>query len=236
MIRTYIKGLDEIFKGGVKENSSVIIQGSPGTGKTILAMQLIYQGALKGEPGLFITSEIKKEDLFDYALSLGMDLEPLEAKGLFNIVEQPVLRGNIVSLDVPLKIIKQKKVKRVALDSLTLFHYEYSNDAISLRKALLRLISTMKDSGVTLFATSERREEGIDDFDFNSEDFLFDGLILMLRVRKGASYERCLTVMKMRGQDHLTDIYPITINSGGITVHNEEIPFSLIEEDIKKQK
>ena len=121
MIKTGVEGLDELFKGGLKENSSILLQGSPGTGKTILALQFIYQGALMGEPGLFITSEIKADDLREYALSLGMDLRPLEKKGIFHIVEQPILRGNIVSIDTPLKIIKQSKIKRVVLDSLTLF-------------------------------------------------------------------------------------------------------------------
>ena len=40
--------------------------------------------------------------------------------------------------------------------------------------------------------------------------------------------------MKMRGQEHLTDICPISIGKGGIKVYDKEIPFGLIEEDIKK--
>ena len=234
MVKTGIKGLDNLLKGGVNKNSCTIIQGSPGTGKTILALQYIYEGALMGEPGLFITSELRAEDLREYASSLGMSITKLEKKGMFNIVEQPILKDNIVSLSSSLKIIKEKKVKRVALDSLTLFRYEYPKDQISLRKALFRFISSMKESNVTLFATAERHNEGLLNFQFESEDFLFDGLIFMFRVRKGPNYERCLTVMKMRGQELLTDICPISIGKGGIKVYDKEIPFGLIEEDIKK--
>ncbi len=234
MIKTGVEGLDELFKGGLKENSSILLQGSPGTGKTILALQFIYQGALMGEPGLFITSEIKADDLREYALSLGMDLRPLEKKGIFHIVEQPILRGNIVSIDTPLKIIKQSKIKRVVLDSLTLFQYEFDHNTTSLRKALLTFISSMKAAGVTLMVTAERTIEGVRNIRFEPEDFLFDGLIFLIRVRKGASYERCLSIMKMRGQDHSTEIYPISIGKGGVKVYPEEIPFALIDDDVRR--
>ena len=223
MIKTGVEGLDELFKGGLKENSSILLQGSPGTGKTILALQFIYQGALMGEPGLFITSEIKADDLREYALSLGMDLRPLEKKGIFHIVEQPIL-----------KIIKQNKVKRVVLDSLTLFQYEFDHNTTSLRKALLTFISSMKAAGVTLMVTAERTIEGVRNIRFEPEDFLFDGLIFLIRVRKGASYERCLSIMKMRGQDHSTEIYPISIGKGGVKVYPEEIPFALIDDDVRR--
>ena len=63
------------------------------------------------------------------------------------------------------------------------------------------------------------------------EDFLFDGLIILTKIRKGSSFERVIHVAKMRGQDHSLDIYPLTIGKGGIEVHDKEIPFSLIERD-----
>ena len=40
--------------------------------------------------------------------------------------------------------------------------------------------------------------------------------------------------MKMRGQDHSTEIYPISIGKGGVKVYPEEIPFALIDDDVRR--
>jgi len=235
IIKFGIPGLDKIFKGGVRENSSILIAGAPGTGKTILTLQFIYEGAKMGEPGIYITSEETAESLRHYAKSLGMDFEPLEKKGLIHLVEQPVLRGNIVTIDTPLKIIKKYKVKRAVLDSITLFEYEYPEKTGEFRREILRFVSAMKEAGVTLLATSEKDISNVDKIEFLPQDYIFEGLILMLRIRRSSSYERCLTVTKMRGHDHLIDIFPVTIGKGGVTVHPGEIPFSLVEKDVQKK-
>ena len=44
-IKTGIEGLDKVLKGGLRRNSSMLITGAPGTGKTIMALQFIYYGA-----------------------------------------------------------------------------------------------------------------------------------------------------------------------------------------------
>ena len=68
--KTGVPGLDDILKGGLRKNSSVIIKGGPGCGKTILALQFILQGAKEGKAGAFISAEEDLEDLRDYAKSL----------------------------------------------------------------------------------------------------------------------------------------------------------------------
>ena len=44
-IKTGVNGLDRVLKGGLRKNSSILITGAPGTGKTILALEFIYYGA-----------------------------------------------------------------------------------------------------------------------------------------------------------------------------------------------
>ena len=56
-IPTGIVGLDKILNGGLRERSSVLIAGPPGTGKTILALQFIVEGARRGEGGIYITPQ-----------------------------------------------------------------------------------------------------------------------------------------------------------------------------------
>jgi len=58
-------------------------------------------------------------------------------------------------------------------------------------------------------------------------DFMFDGFIILTHVRKGSMYEKVLSIMKMKGQNHSSDIFPLIIKKGGVRVLHEEKPYSL---------
>ncbi|MBU2638016.1 MAG: AAA family ATPase [Nanoarchaeota archaeon] len=230
-----IEGLDEILKGGIRKGSAVLVTGPPGSGKSIAAMQFIYSGAKKGVPGMFITSEETAYYLREDMASVGFDIVPLEKKGMITIVEQSVTGGRMVSIEAPLKLIQKRKIKMVVLDSLTLFEYVYGSSVNEFRKGVISFIKQMKEASITLVVTSERESD--DGMRFKPEDYLFDGMVVLSMVRKGSSYERVLHVSKMRGQEHLIDLFPFQITKGGLQVFPKQIPFSLIEQDaVKKSK
>ena len=61
-ISTGIAGLDDILCGGLDPDRLYLIEGTPGTGKTTLALQFLLEGSKKGETGLYVTlSESEKE-------------------------------------------------------------------------------------------------------------------------------------------------------------------------------
>lgn len=235
-IKTYIPGLDEIFKGGIRENSSILISGTPGAGKTILALQFILEGAKRGEPGMLISAEEDTKQIKEDVKSLGFDIETYEKKKKIFLVKQEISSKKLMSIATPLDLIKKHKIKRVALDSLTLFKYMHVAGEMDYRKEVLDFIKIMKDSGVTLMATAEKTISDTVVINHESEDFLFDGLILLTETRKGASFERIIHVVKMRGQDHLIGIYPFNIGKGGIKIFPDQIPFSLIEKEELKRR
>jgi len=41
---TNIPGLDEILNGGIPERNVVLVSGGPGTGKTIMSQQFLWNG------------------------------------------------------------------------------------------------------------------------------------------------------------------------------------------------
>ncbi len=242
-IKTGVSGLDQVLKGGLRKNSSILITGAPGTGKTILALQFIYYGAKKyNENGIFIATEDSLSDLRKNTKNLGMKFEDLEKKGKIFLIEKPLasLKGGIMSIKGLLDLIKKKNIKRVALDSLIFFEYLYprfDHNRMEFRRHVLMFMQKMKRAGVTFMTVSERRVTDLDRLEYDMMDFVFEGFIILSRIRKGSYFERVLTVAKIRGQDHSLDVYPITINDNeGLRILQDQVPFSLVEKEEKEEK
>jgi circadian clock protein KaiC len=52
---TGIEGFDEITLGGLPRGRTTLIEGGPGSGKTIMALQSLVNGATThNEPGIFV--------------------------------------------------------------------------------------------------------------------------------------------------------------------------------------
>ena len=236
-IKTGIPGLDKILKGGLRKNSSILVTGAPGTGKTIMALQFIYNGAkLYNEPGMFVTTEESLEDLRGYGKNLSMDLEKMEKAGKIFLYEKPLtlMKGGLASIKGLLDLIKKKKIKRLALDSLIFFEYLYprsNHHTMEFRRQILLFIRKIKEAGVTFLTVSERNISDMDKIEYDMLDFVFEGFIISSRIRKGSYFERVLTVAKIRGQDHSLDIYPISIGLGGVKILADQVPFSLVEKE-----
>ena len=223
IVKTGTPGLDELFtKGGFIHNSSVLVSGEPGAGKSIIAMQYIYNGArIYGETGVYVTSEQSVEKLRDNAKELGMDFTELEEKGLVKLMKIPVTRGYEMASDELMREIKKEEVKRVAIDSITPLE-NLSADIIGFRVRILTFIETITAQNITLLVTAEKCKTDFDNMEFAPEDFLFDGLIMMGRLRKAVSFERVLSIIKMRGTKHSEELHPVEISNTGLVVKSIE--------------
>jgi len=205
-LKTGIMGLDKILKGGLRRNSSILITGAPGTGKTIMALQFVYYGAKDyNENGLFISIEESLDDIRDFAENLGMNIREMEKKGKIFLFSKPIttLSGGLASIKGLLDLIKNKKIRRVALDSIIFFEYLYpkiNHNIMEYRRQVLIFMQKMKKAGVTFISTSERKITDIDRLEYDMMDFVFEGFIILSRVRKGSYFERVLTVEKGGGR------------------------------------
>ena len=83
---------------------------------------------------------------------------------------------------------------------------------------------------------SERKVTDLDRLEYDMMDFVFEGFIILTRVRKGSYFERILTVAKIRGQDHSLDVYPISIDNSGLRILYDQVPFSLVEKGEGKEE
>jgi circadian clock protein KaiC len=79
LIKTGIKGLDDILFGGIPRGNIILVAGTAGTGKTTLGVEFVYRGARQfNEPGMIVLFEVAPEKLIRDAALFGWDLRALE--------------------------------------------------------------------------------------------------------------------------------------------------------------
>ncbi|MDE0948124.1 MAG: circadian clock protein KaiC, partial [Sphingobium sp.] len=64
-----IADLDNILGGGLTANRAYLLEGTPGSGKTTIALQFLLEGARQGERGLYITLSETSGELKEVARS-----------------------------------------------------------------------------------------------------------------------------------------------------------------------
>ncbi len=117
-IKTGIPGFDELIQGGIPKGFNVLVTGPPGAGKSIFSMQYLYNGALAGDPGLYLSLDSPKKNMIEQASQFGWDFEKLENENLISFFSIPPDRTRLNLFDMIEDIVAQTKAKRLAFDSL----------------------------------------------------------------------------------------------------------------------
>ena len=221
--KTGIPGIDELTNGGIPKGSNVLISGGPGTGKTILATQYLYNGALQyGEPGVFVTLEGNVRDIAWNMESFQWDIKSLQDQGMFTIyklgMEYIKDKDDLnAKLDEQLteiaKEVQEINAKRLVIDSTTVFG-AYLETSL-LRTTLFKLCDRLKTMGCTTLLTSETQSNKNVFSAFGVEEFVVDGVIALYF----SPPNRSLFVRKMRGTSHDKNPHPLEITQKGLMVN-----------------
>jgi KaiC/GvpD/RAD55 family RecA-like ATPase len=234
LTKTGIHGLDDILNGGIARHSTVLVSGNPGAGKSIFGLQYIYNGVSRfDENGIYLTFEENADDLRQAAESLGFDrwAEYVQDGRIKVYDKQVLLRENDFSssLDLLLDDLGEDEYERLVLDSLTMFQLFFETEREE-RTYLLKFTDILRDNGLTTLMINEQGTV-FPETDIGLENFLTDGNIYLLQTPTDTGVNRYLWVAKMRKQNVDTDIFPMEIGQGGITVHENASAFSMMSEE-----
>ncbi len=127
---TGIAGLDSVLNGGLARARTFLLEGSPGTGKTTIALQFLMEGARAKERGLYITLSETEEELRATADSHDWRLEGIDIFELLppeNLLSKDQQQSLLYSSDLELGETTQQifaefervSPDRVVLDSLS---------------------------------------------------------------------------------------------------------------------
>ncbi|MFS2152673.1 ATPase domain-containing protein [Rhizobium sp. Rhizsp42] len=222
------KGLDFILKGGLPSRRLYLVEGTPGSGKTTLALQFLREGVRQGERALYITLSETEEELSAVANSHGWDIKEFDvfefnsASDVFREGrEQSILHPWEMELTETIRLIQDEvervKPKRVVFDSLSEMRL-LAQDPLRYRRQVLALKQFFSGRDTTVLL--------IDDMTGNAEErdahlhSLCHGVITLERLTLdfGAARRR-MQVQKLRGVDFTAGYHDFTIRKGGLEIY-----------------
>ena len=225
-ILTGIKGFDEITEGGLPENRTTLVSGSAGSGKTLFGIDFLISGATRfNEPGVLLSFEETREELYKDTTSLHLDLKALVTQKKIDIQHVTLERKEIQEQDFNLEgvlILLEHAIdtigaKRVVIDSIESLFSGISDSGI-LRLEAKRLFRWLKEKGVTAVVTGEANLINGAYTRHGLEEYISDCIILLdNRVSEEISVRR-IRIIKYRGSNFGTNEYPFVIDRNGLSV------------------
>jgi len=223
-IKTYINGMDDILEGGIPHGHIVLLAGEPGTFKSSLAFNIIYNNVKHdNHVACYITLEQGRESLMQQMSGMGLDME--DVGNNLSIVDLALIRKNLEKLGQQswMQIFKTyaSNLKEnidyslLVIDSLPVLTMlaEFSNP----RTELFHFFEWLREMKITCILISEMKY-GKEDYAMMGEDFLSDGIIHLKMDKVGdVNIQRRIRVVKMRSSKHSTDFYTLLFGKNGFT-------------------
>ena len=204
---TGIVGLDEMLGGGLPRSSSTVIQGATGTGKTLLGLHFLLEGARRGEPGIHFTLEETADQLRGIARGFGWDLREMEQRRLFSFFYvSPVELSTDAFLDRARQLVEQVGARRAVLDSLTTLALGVPSQR-RFKELVYAMTKHFRALGVTLNMNMEVAELlGAAQLSGHGISFAADNVIQLKYLEQDGRLDRGISVLKARGVRHATEV------------------------------
>jgi circadian clock protein KaiC len=223
---TGIEGLDEITHGGLPRNRTTLLMGGPGSGKTVLALQTLVNGARQwGEPGIFVAFEENSHNIIVNASAFGWNLPVLEKKELFFLNAQmrpDVVKAGQFDLTGMLAAIKSTAdkmgAKRIVFDAIDVLLALLDNPTAE-RQEVFRLHDWLTNSGLTGIVTFkvDAHDSGLGNR-YGFMQFMVDCAIMLNHRIVDQASSRDLRVIKCRGTSFAENEAPLIIGPTGVEV------------------
>ena len=238
-VKTGIPGFDELMEKGIPKGASTLICGGPGSGKTIMGLQILNNAAINGEKCIYMTFEENEDKLRRHMEDFGWDWKKLEKEGNlvikrydpFSITRSveallEKAKGELMIDVSPVLFPEGFKPDRVVIDSLTAIASAFYGREETYRIYIEQLFRLLESIGATSFLITESNQIPIKITESGVEEFLADGVIVLYNMKSGNVRESAIEVLKLRGASFQKKIVAMKIESGkGIVVYPEQEVF-----------
>jgi circadian clock protein KaiC len=218
LIKTGIKGLDEILLGGIPRGNVILLQGVTGSGKTLMGIESIYRGITEfNEQGLIVVFEASPEKLIRDTAKFGWDLDRLQREKKLHIIftSPQVFDQEVRSADsLLIEAASEINAQRIFIDGIGALN-RISTGTLAYREVLHQLIETLNRENLTAILSHETGSDQRSVASLDAAAFLADTVIRLNRERQGRRSHRSIEILKSRGQDFESGEHTLRINGGG---------------------
>ena len=224
-LSTGVAGIDDILRGGFCPDCLYLISGTPGAGKTTLALQFLMEGARAGEPSLYITLSESKKEINAVARSHGWDLSGISItelipseRNLSAEAQLTVFNPSELELgettEAMIAAVDALRPKRVVIDSLSEMRL-VAQSSLRYRRQILALKQFFGGRDCTVLLL----DDGTADAGDGQLESIAHGVIVLEQLANQFGAERRrVRVSKMRGVAFRGGFHDFTIRKGGLDV------------------
>ncbi|MFO8016527.1 MAG: ATPase domain-containing protein [Candidatus Woesearchaeota archaeon] len=239
--KTGVPGFDSLTEQGVPEGSAILVEGGPGSGKTIFCLTTAFNACKQGKKVLYMSFEEPEHRLRSHMKNFGWDPSEYEKKNQLMIKRFNALdiarsveallseaKKELLIEVQPILIPKDFDPDIVLVDSLSSIASAFSGEESRFRVYMEQLFRYLESHQMTSFLIRETAspthigrtfvEKG------EAVSFLSDGIIAIYNViRDTGKRERALEIIKMRGTDIKRNIVKAEVSKGkGFIVYPDE--------------
>ncbi len=225
-LSTGVPGLDTILGGGLTSDRLFLIEGEPGTGKTTLALQFLFEGVRRGESVIYITLAETRVELQAVAQSHGWSMDGIHVEDIvpsenilhpdhqFTIFHPSEIEMGTTTQRL-LATIEKYKPTRVVLDSLSELQL-LAESPLRYRRQVLALKQYLSGKGcTTLFLDDRTALSG----DLQVRSVAHGVITLELINQDYGSERRRVRIVKYRGIAFRGGSHDYKILTGGLVVY-----------------
>ena len=226
-ISTGIPALDALIEGGIPKGFTVLVAGSPGTGKTILTTHFLYDGLLKGEGALYVSFSESKNQFYENFDRFGMRFSDFERDNKFAYLDFASItkEGITDALEEVLNVSRNIGAKRLVIDSFSAILLAFNN--INEARIALHVVlgKMLRSEGITNMLITEV-PMGSNNIGSGMEEFVADGIIQLQHGNTNA-IPSTLKVVKMRSTSINRETHVSLIGEKGMVVYPKQ-PLQMI--------
>ncbi|HEY7587157.1 MAG TPA: ATPase domain-containing protein [Thermoplasmata archaeon] len=215
-IKSGIYGLNPLLDGGFNENSTTVVIGRSGAGKTTIATQFIRRGLQEGQEGVFVSLDENKEQIIREAVEMGWSdvLDYLDDEQLVFIDASGREFSNFIRKELPAFVQDWKGSNaRIAIDPLTPVLWS-TKELYEQRDLIGFMFKQTRKVGTVLCTLEEHGSADLSGSETVIPMYLADCVIHLRFDHNESRHLRQLQIIKCRNSRHSPEPHPFEILRG----------------------